>query len=289
MKICLIIIYNHQYENNIQKINKYYENRFCRIVHLMPFYEGNDINVIPIYESSYSFSGYIAQGSRDFISEEYDYYVFCGDDCILNPDISESNLIQKFELEGGKGFIKELDVLDVSKIAIQIPLTNYLLTKNGIINKKKFDGNDHLLYIRRAYGKLKDTRELEIQKYIPSKEEMIEILKRHGIKWHKNIEEYPLVLSFSDLVIVPASNIKSFCRLCGAFAAANLHVELAIPTALTISCKDIVTEKDLRRGKYGSQNHVNTRIKKLSNIKKCFKDKNCLYIHPIKLSTVKEL
>ena len=100
------------------------------------------------------------------------------------------------------------------------------------------------------------------------------------------IDKYapPLLLSFSDLVICPKNGIKDFCRLCGAFAAVNLHVEMAIPTALAITYKKIVTEEDLKKhGKNGLQNHKNTEIKNMNNIASLVKD-NILFIHPVKLS-----
>ena len=106
--------------------------------------------------------------------------------------------------------------------------------------------------------------------------------KKHGIE----IDNYapPLLLSFSDLVICPKAEVYDFCRLCGVFAAVNLHVELAIPTALALVCKKIITEKELnRQGKYGLQNHVNTVVKKTDEIHKLFNEK-LLFIHPIKLS-----
>ena len=46
----LIIIYNHRFDQNIEKLNKIYGERFSKIYHLVPFYDGDLPNVIPVFE-----------------------------------------------------------------------------------------------------------------------------------------------------------------------------------------------------------------------------------------------
>ncbi len=284
MKICLVVIYNHQYNRNIKIINSIYENKFSRIVHLMPFYDGEpDEDIVTIYESSWCYQGFIAQGCDRFIKEEYDYYLFLGDDCILNPKITEDSLCDYFELSESSAYIKRLEALSYKKGMLVFPRFDCYISQKGIGRCSECDENNHFAYIKRARGRiLEDTREFKIEKYIPPKERMRQIFMEHQIE----IDKYapPLLLSFSDLVICPKNGIKDFCRLCGAFAAVNLHVEMAIPTALAITYKKIVTEEDLKKhGKNGLQNHKNTEIKNMNNIASLFKD-NILFIHPVKLS-----
>ena len=105
---------------------------------------------------------------------------------------------------------------------------------------------------------------------------------------------YPLVCSYSDIVIVSKNTIKQFCAYCGAFAANELFVEFAMPTALLLSSNDVVTEIQIgARGEiywtyekheslnyeevmkpYGYDLHI-----LLQNF-----PQTSLYIHPIKLS-----
>ena len=59
-KVALIIIYNHQYNKNIDVLERIYKDRFHDIYHLVPFYRGDRKNVIPVYESSHYFQGYIS-------------------------------------------------------------------------------------------------------------------------------------------------------------------------------------------------------------------------------------
>ena len=57
---------------------------------------------------------------------------------------------------------------------------------------------------------------------------------------------YPVAGSYSDVLIVTKESIYDFCRFCGIMASAGLFVELAIPTALLLSSKKIVQEKDIQ-------------------------------------------
>ena len=70
--IALIIIYNHRYDSNVSILEGIYKERFSDIFHLMPFYDGDKPNVIPVYENSRYFQGYIAQGFRNFFNESFD-------------------------------------------------------------------------------------------------------------------------------------------------------------------------------------------------------------------------
>ena len=106
--------------------------------------------------------------------------------------------------------------------------------------------------------------------------------------------KYPVVGSYSDIVIVPKTAIKTFCHYCGVFATNRLFVELAIPTALLLSCEEISTEPAL--GKRGSiywtyipkeveqfEKDMKPYNNSLGRLMKEFPEDK-LYIHPIKLS-----
>lgn len=84
-RVALVLIYNHQYNENIEKLEAIYGPRFDQIYHLVPFYEGDRPNVIPVYEKSHYFQGYIAQAFSSFFSAHYDHYLFVADDLLLNP------------------------------------------------------------------------------------------------------------------------------------------------------------------------------------------------------------
>ena len=74
--VALIIIYNHRYDKNISVLEKLYNSRFSDIYHLVPFYDGNKTNVIPVYENSFYFQNYVAQGLKSYFNEKYKHYFF---------------------------------------------------------------------------------------------------------------------------------------------------------------------------------------------------------------------
>jgi len=229
----LIVIYNHRYDKNIDIIEKIYENRFTNIFHLMPFYDGNKQNVIPIYENSYYFQGYIAQGLKSYFNEKYEHYFFVADDMILNPIINEENYMKIFKLDLETDFISELFY----------PKNSYWThTRHSIEYKMKLAG-------------------LEIANLLPSYDVALEKIEHFGIKqeyisakyaYGENAyidgnykPSYPMAGSYSDIAVVSKYSIKKFCYYCGIFAASHLFVEWALPTSLVLACKKIISEKDL--------------------------------------------
>ena len=54
-----------------------------------------DDEVIPVYETSIHFQGFFAQ-AYSHLPKDFDYYIFCADDLILNPQLNEDNIIEKF-------------------------------------------------------------------------------------------------------------------------------------------------------------------------------------------------
>ena len=111
---------------------------------------------------------------------------------------------------------------------------------------------------------------------------------RNKIKPYKL--SYPLVIGPSDIFIVPGSTIHKFCYYCGIFAAANLFVEIAIPTTMALVSDEIRLGKDIP-SKVGL-NHNTSEVDRIlaqhgNDPEKLFNNwqSEYLYIHPIKLSS----
>src|ERR1017187_1011042 len=94
-KVPLIIIYNHRFDDNIEKLEKIYRDRFSTIFHLVPFYDGDLTNVIPVFERSYYFHGYIPQALRILKKINCSHYFFVSDDVLLHPSINENNVLDR--------------------------------------------------------------------------------------------------------------------------------------------------------------------------------------------------
>jgi len=292
-KICLSIVFNHQFEKNIPKLNELYEGRFSFIRYLSPFSEQERENVISIYETSVHFQGYFSQAYKQ-LPKNCDYYVFCADDLILNPSINEDNLIDHLNCEKS-AYIKYLN-----------PVWEHSFSWHKFKDCNDFPPNNCLV---------------PYEQILPDRKELLKTYDRHGftyknIGFHnltgivnkqikiKNIYSgifyfirnkfkryvhYPLIEGYSDFLIIPKEYLKHFCHYCGIFAAMNTWVDAGTATSLILSTPSIKQQKDTRY--YGTEIWDNNRLSlklsetdyRIDKIKDIF-EPNELYIHPIKLS-----
>lgn len=265
MKTCLIIIYNNNFESNIEKVEKLYQNKFNKIYHLMPFYTGQRENVISVYGNSYQFQGYINYGLNTFLNDEYTHYCFVADDVILDPAIDENSFAEYLNLDEDSGFMPALDPL------------NYDVLMNWRWAYPSY------------YALIHSQNACEYEKFIPSIEQAKASFKKHNLPSQnitsggfsflqqyyeknmtnfydytfKNVDQdeikdfiatntggtylYPLVTSYSDFFVVPHKKIKEFTHLCSIFESIRIFVEIAIPTAMVLTVDKIVTSKAINK------------------------------------------
>ena len=112
-KVALLIIYNHRFDKNIPRLEDIYSDRFNHIFHIVPFYDGDKKNVIPIYESSYYFSGYVSQAYTHLKGKGFTHFFVVADDMIINPRINEENLWECLGLKENECYIDGF--IDLSK------------------------------------------------------------------------------------------------------------------------------------------------------------------------------
>jgi hypothetical protein len=157
--VCLVVIYNHNYEQNIEKINRLYRGKFSEVYHLMPFYQGSDPRVISVYDSSHQFNNYITQARHRLSEKRFGHYVFVADDMIIRQDLNEGNIIRELGLSSGSGYIPFLKV----------------------INNESFFAWPWAL---KQVGKLNfPTGACEFRKFMPDLESARKHLERHGLDW----------------------------------------------------------------------------------------------------------
>jgi hypothetical protein len=292
--ICLSFVFNHQFEQNIPKLRKLYDDRFSTIRYLSPFSKSQNWDIIPIFETSIHFQGYFAQAFAH-LPKDCEYYVFCGDDLILNPCLNESNLINALNCNDS-AYIKYINPVWEHSFAWhkfdecnQFTETEYTVNYNSLLPSR-----GELLKIYESYG-LK-YRNLGFHNLYGVKDKRITTNRikssvsyflRNG---NKRFINYPLVEGYSDLIVIPHDHLELFCHYCGIFAAMNLWVDAAVATALLLSGAQVKTEIDSNYfgSEYWHANELHMRLshlkKKLDNIDELFQEKE-LYIHPVKLST----
>ncbi len=284
-KTALLVIYNHRFDTNISRINKLYSHRFSNVFHIMPFYDGKEPNVIPVFDSSYCFSGYIAQAYSHLRTLGFTHFFIIADDMILNPTINEHSIwdimgidyhdayideIVCFQHGGKRWWRRIIDALNYSPNQLGVELTGILPTKDEAI-------------LRFDFHKLPHTP-------IPRKELLRNPRKKDFLKMltQSCMLKYPLVRAYSDILLIPAGIMPQFANYCGAFAATRLFVEMAIPTALVLSTDYIKVNTDvkLKAGAMWTQEDMKILIPYEQNLEKLltYFPSNKLYLHPIKLS-----
>lgn len=307
--VALVFIFNHRYDKNIPILEERYKDRFSNIFHLVPFYDAEKDNVIPVYEHSFYFQGYIAQASRELKSKgDFDHFIFVGDDLLLHPKVNENNYKEFFRIQKDDSFITFIrdlvatgddgtDLFLMHKaMFFEVPSkpgTGLEITKEipsyaeALIKFKEKGFEEPYIAPRHVYypPKRTDFKKTIFGEYYyrRRKKEVKKLLQQDKVR-----VSYPIVNGFSDLVIVPKSDFNEFARLCGIFAAAQLFVEYAIPTIMLMVCKRIVTQDDL--DKKALLLWDDDRIKfeekydlSFDNLVDNFPDE-VLYVHPVKLS-----
>lgn len=302
--IALVIIHNHRYDANISRLDEIYKDRFSHIFHLIPFYDGDRNNVITVYENSHYFQGYVVQAYKKLTSEgNFSHFIFIGDDLILNPQINQENYSRYFKVEKEDSFISSLDELSSLNLWYHSPKAVEYDPFNvpGVEVKKEFPSKTDILkkFTQKGFNipylDADKVYELPPRCNYPNTIKGFIRYKLDCRKINKNLSKgrielkFPLMSGYSDIFILPISDLKLFVHYSGLFVATNLFVELAIPTAMIMACKKIVTEKDLfNKGmalwtKDEKQALEEKHERSLDKLFTAFPD-DILYFHPVKLS-----
>ncbi len=317
-EICLVIIYNNNFESNIEIVEKIYEGRFKNIYHLMPFYTGKKENVIKIYGNSYQFQDYITQGLSKFYNEKYSHYVFVSDDVMLNPNINKNTIKEMFKLEDDGGYLPGMFAVNYKKLSewgySYTSIENILKISNACEYKNFLPSIEEAQNAFRKYGlepkniteegfneigrffqknnvnyylySFKKELKAEFDKFL-EKENKFDTCKNCSSFPKKFV--YPMAGAYSDFFIIPSCKIKEFAHICGVFGALRIFAEIAIPTAMILSLEKLSTQKNTSyMGKTGWSKEFKDELKNKYNysVKTMFEnwDNKISFYHPIKLS-----
>ena len=294
-RFCLVVVFNHRFEGNLPGLRALYRGRFSLVRFLVPFYRGDDPDVVPVFGSSATFQGYFAQAQRHLAAEGISHYVFVADDLLLNPAVDEDNLHLHLRLRPGGGYTKYLTPFS--------SMTSRWTHFNRTLRALRFD------------------EFVNARAELPPRAEAVARLASHGLEvqplgwrnletgpgpWSQRAREwltarwrlpdrregrelpYPLLMGYADLLVVPASALAEFCHLCGVFAAMDLFVECAAVTALALATPQLTLERDLDQQGLELWSDADrhafwTRYSaRLPDLLANFPER-CLYVHPIKL------
>ncbi len=314
----LVVLFNHQYNQNIPIIRNLYSERYSHILQLMPYYNGNDDGVFAVYGNSYQFYNYILQAREQIKNLPGDYILIVADDLLLNPDFNEHNSAALFGLKSKNDFYLDgfVDIslplcrrgvsevrtmsttpcgIDSSSVNSNVP--SYEIARE-ILKARGLMAHDRLSRIKVFPPILSPKKSLhENLHQLTTFSRSIAVWLYYRIKRIKY--PYPVVFGFSDIICVPKNRFDDLCLILGVFSAWNMFVELAIPTALQLLPD--ATIKTLDDIKYKSGNvfypydlkHKTHMEKIIGDVLRSGKDvrllaemfpKKYLYLHPVKLS-----
>ncbi|RYX78565.1 hypothetical protein EON71_01120, partial [bacterium] len=168
-EVVLLILFNHKYESNLEKLRKIYAGRFSNIYFIMPFYKGSDKDVICVYGNSFFFQSYIAQALQRINNNRFKHYIIIGDDLLLNTSINEKNYESEFSLKSDGGFIPEVFMLDDYKEKPRLMMGGF----------EKWVWNYNALCFD-----YKNIAGIEVEKELPTEEQALETISSHGYSFN---------------------------------------------------------------------------------------------------------
>ncbi|MBR5894129.1 MAG: hypothetical protein IKZ13_01135 [Akkermansia sp.] len=252
-KIGLIVLFNHNYEQNIPIIKELYKERFEQLKILMPFYYGDDPDVIGVYGNSFLFHTYIAQARTQLMQMDCDDFLIIGDDLLLNPSLNSHNIHEKLSIPLGAFYIDAVE--NVSRCLYNRPLLEASkfsphmagLDKTANRYVPDFDTAYKCLYDKNLIGAttLSCWRPFFPQfkkgffknisdNYGILKARIWHLLQMCKYKLRPVKMPYPYVFGYSDIVLIPRERMVDWCRYLEVFATWNMFVEMAIPTAMLL-------------------------------------------------------
>ena len=304
-KVCLVIVFNHRYDQNLPLLRKIYGKRFSEIRFLMPFYDGSDADVIPVYESSYQFQGFLIQAYEKLKNIPCTHYLFVADDLILHPGLNETNFATQTNIQGKKFLAQNISNFNVPGRFQWWPWT---AGSSKPFFDRSTEWKSSLCTYDEAMAKFKDFfgvayKEIYDKDFFgdPNKPGNTVIGKWNNAEEHSKIVAefiksnggltkipYPMAAGLVDIFCVDKGSLFEFSRLCGIFAAMNMFVEIAIPTAVVLTYKkDEVQffQADSRKMLWG-KDRTDFENKYEKDFNRLYNEweENILYVHPVKLS-----
>lgn len=295
--IALLVVFNHRYDRNLPILDEILKDKWSNIFYIVPFYDGDRKDVISVFENSYYYEGYFSQAYKILKQYDFDHFVVIGDDMVLNPALNEGNILSELGVGKDEAYFPVIKELQQGKWDNIIYAACFRLVQKGAEvyrvlpsiddAKKCFEEKGYSsspkISLYTVLRNLIGSHIVDLRSVINL---LVKILKR---PWKSVPFEYPFIGGISDFFIVDKGSMERFCYYCGAFAAANLFVEVAVPTSLILSCTTVHTETENSKYKQGYLwgNNIDLFAKKYNSIyKMLIKDfpKDLLFIHPVKLS-----
>src|SRR5205085_8792917 len=122
------------------------------------------------------------QGFRRYFNEDYEHYFFVADDMVLNPLINENNYQEFFQLSKDTSFLPEIFTLDNFNNDETLLFSPYYSFMSRLAFKKRKPAKYVWWRISQALKYDPKAEGVEAMKEIPTYEEALALLKKHGME-----------------------------------------------------------------------------------------------------------
>lgn len=256
---------------------------------------GGKTDVISVYDSSYYFQGFITQAYARLMEMDVEYFLFIADDLMIHPEIDEWNAAQKLGLSKEK----EIFCFNLSELNQResFEWTSMRGSSEPFV-RPGMEWHNELPFKEDAFALFREFMGKEyprvyneefFQECTYSEEEREAFYRSNGSTWEV---PYPMARGYSDIFAVKKSSLGKVAHMFGIFAAMNMFVEIAMPTAMVLTvkrgnvsfveCSEFTSEMVLWK-ETEILNVEREYENNISNLLNRFPE-GCLCIHPVKLS-----
>ena len=272
----------------------------------MPFYDGIDSDVIPVYESSWQFQGFLIQAYEKLKNIPCTHYLFVADDVIIHPDLNEMNFATQMNIQNKKFLISGFGPLNHPNAFTWY----WTVGSSKPFYDRSTEWRGSLYTYEEAMAKFKDFfgvayKEVYDKDFFgnPNKPGNTVIGRWNNAEEHSKVvaefiksnggsTKIPYPMTYrgycADIFCVDKGSLFEFSRLCGIFSAMNMFVEIAIPTAVVLTYKKDEVQffpADSRKMLWGKDrtDFENKYDKDFNRLYNEWEEK-ILFVHPVKLS-----
>lgn len=294
----LVVLFNHPFPKNIDKLRAIYGDRFDDIVFLMPIVTVNDPAVITVFRGGYNFHGQVADALAMLEARKNDLYLFCQDDLLLNPALTPANFWRNAHFDRYDGFLPEPESFSGpgrehwpwnDRVLSRITEPTSVLYGGGV------EAFTHYLppveEARLRFARYGITSETAPKPWSPEPSPVRGgLLGRvtRGPALTKPLP-YPLAVAFSDFFALRRDALQPVAQYFGLFAAMDLFVEVSVATAMILGCKNLCRLGDTPwqvQVDWTDRRELAKRAPQtLASAYQSFSD-TLLYSHPVKLSSI---
>ncbi len=291
----LVILFNHPFPKNIDKLRSIYGARFHDMLFLMPLVRVDDPSVVTVYRGGFNFHGHVADAIDAIAARDSDLYLFCQDDLLLNPALTPSGFHDSVDFDRHDGFIPQPESFS-GPGREDWPWNDRVLSRIAAPTSSLYGGGvedfaRHLPPLAEAterFARYGITARRYPKPYSPGVG-MAAFFRRLARSPRAAALPYPLAVAFSDFFALRRDALRPVAHYLGLFAAMDLFVEVSVATAMILACRNLATLADtpwrvsidwtdrkelLRQG-----------ATDLQTVYRNF-DETLLYMHPVKLSAI---